>query len=120
MKKILHVEDNEQDQELLSLSFQRHANNLDIHIEVADSFSQAQQLIDHQYFDAVLIDWVLPDGNGADVAAYVRQKSKKIAIIFISGSVTEEQMAVAQQYDVRAFLTKNFNRDYIETLINLI
>lgn len=120
MKKILHVEDNQHDQELLSLSIQRHAKNITIQIEVAESFSKAKQLIDDQYFDAVLIDWVLPDGDGSDVAAYARQKSKQVAIIFISGAITDEQMTVAQQYNVRAFLTKNFNQDYVDTLINLI
>lgn len=54
-------------------------------VTVADSVSSAKQQITEQSFDVVLLDIMLPDGNGFEVLNDLKSKSNPAKIVFITG-----------------------------------
>ncbi len=66
--------------------------------------------------DIILLDIIMPGLSGMDVAAKLREKSKEVIIIFITG----EKQYVFEAFDVRAFhyLVKPFTNEKMIEVIN--
>ncbi|MFK7893879.1 MAG: response regulator [Granulosicoccus sp.] len=69
------------------------------------------------WYEAVLIDWNLPDGEGFGVARHVRSIHRTLPIVFLSSVFTEDQAAQARQYQPKACLLKSIGQEYVDTLL---
>jgi len=76
-KHILLVEDERELRELLAIGLRRAGYTVDVAATAAD----AQQLIETTSYALVIADWLLPDGNGIDLADRALQHGAKTLII---------------------------------------
>jgi two-component system OmpR family response regulator len=66
----------------------------------AESASEARKLVMRDKPNAALLDYMLPDGNGAELGVLLRQRAPKIQIILMTGSVLPpEDEAVCEEHD---------------------
>ncbi len=117
---ILYVEDNEGDAELLNMCITRYNYSKEIVIEIAETVEEAKVLFSIDKHCAALIDWNLPDGDGIDVAHFIREISDNIPIFILSGSLTPEHLQQAEQCNPTACLEKNYNKDFTEYLYSFL
>lgn len=117
---VLYVEDCEITVELFRRSFKRYNTGADIELEVAATVSDAIEIFTTQRHIAALIDWNLPDGEGLEVAGHIRLSNKTLPIIFMSAAFTEQHLRVAQQYHPRVCLVKEYNKPFIDNIIQHI
>jgi two-component system, OmpR family, response regulator len=76
-KRVLLVEDERELRELLALGLRRAGYAVD----VAATASEARELIEPHSYTLVIADWLLPDGNGIDLADRALENHAKTLII---------------------------------------
>jgi DNA-binding NtrC family response regulator len=55
-------------------------------VSVADSVAEAKEWLEHNEFDHLLIDFMLPDGSGLHVYEHLQTKSRQPRVTFITGN----------------------------------
>jgi CheY-like chemotaxis protein len=104
---ILSVEDDPDTQEMLGVLMEQRGYGF----RAVDNCADALRSIREDDPDAVLLDNLLPDGNGIELCRQVRQFNKKIPIIFLSGSAFGDEQEEALESGANAFLTKPLTLD---------
>jgi DNA-binding NtrC family response regulator len=82
-------------------------------IQTSQSVADAVRAIERQHFDAYVIDLVLQDGSGLDIAKRIRSKWGATPIILISGYDLRDVALKADKLRISEFLDKPFSRDVI-------
>jgi DNA-binding response OmpR family regulator len=114
---LLYVEDNEGDVELLKMSIERHCPTHNIILEVAETVEEAKELFQFNKHRTALLDWNLPDGEGIEVAEFIRSSHDDFPIFFLSGVFTDTHLGVAEKYKPIACLEKDYNKGFIEQIL---
>src|SRR5258706_11952980 len=83
--RLLHVEDNPADVELIRQNLRR--GGIDVEVHVVESTRECEAVMDREKFDLVISDFNLPQGDGMEVLACVRRKNTTIPFILVSGSL---------------------------------
>jgi CheY-like chemotaxis protein len=66
----------------------------------AESASEARKIAATEKPNAALLDYMLPDGNGVELAMQLRQSSPKIQVIMMTGSMLpSEEEAICEEHD---------------------
>jgi DNA-binding NtrC family response regulator len=90
-------------------------------VHTSQSVADALRVVDQKHFDAYVIDCILADGNGLEVAERVRTKWGATPIILISGYDPCVVALNAEKLRISEFLEKPFSRDIMwETVKNAI
>lgn len=111
----LIVDDNEPLRHIIVRVIRKAAPHAHIH-EAAFVRDALRALNDNQ-FDALVVDYRLPDGHGAEVIRWVRARALSLPIIAISGlNVDGEMHAVGADY----VLNKPFHIDRLLTIVRAI
>lgn len=55
-------------------------------VSVADSVAEAKEWLEHNEFDHLLIDFMLPDGSGLHVYEHLQTKPSQPRVTFITGN----------------------------------
>jgi len=78
------------------------------------------KLLENNGFDIVIIDNLLPDGNGRDLAEFIKNMKKlnRIQIISISANSITEQKKMYEKLEIQAFLQKPLSKKQICSLTN--
>lgn len=76
--------------------------------EVTTAHSAAEAIADRSRPDIVLLDMMLPDGRGTDVAAAMRAAGSRADIVFVTGRTGHEERAAAYAAGADGYLTKPF------------
>ena len=85
--RILHLEDNEADSELVSLALDRAGVPFNLsRVEHRTEFLAA---LTRGTFDLILSDFSLPDYDGLSALATLRQLDAETPFIFVSGTIGE-------------------------------
>ena len=86
---------------------------------VARSGAEAIQLANERLPSLIILDIMLPDIDGGEVASLLKKdpKTSAIPIIFLSALVSESEEKTDAKSDVASFLSKPFSR---EKLLNEI
>lgn len=108
-KKILYVED---DNTLAFLT----ADNLELHYEVAH-FANGREAFDafkQQDFDLCILDVMLPEMDGFELAAAIRERNVEVPIIFLSAKTLKEDRIKGLKLGADDYLVKPYS---IEELI---
>ena len=79
---ILLVEDEPAHAELVQRAFDRHNNHFAL--SVAQTISEAKELIDKTPFSLILTDWRLPDGEGTELIGFQQEKFNIPVVIMTS------------------------------------
>lgn len=104
---ILVVEDEHAIQELISVNL----NFMGYKVLRAYNAEQAQQLIDAELPDLILLDWMLPTVSGLNVARTLRQneRTKHVPIIMLTAKSTEEDKVAGLESGADDYITKPFS-----------
>ena len=112
-KKILVIDDEPQIRELLKMFIETNSGVVDEAGSVEDALSKIRS----RSYDMVLLDIMLPDGNGLDVLKQVKQINPLLPVVMITGGsdikVAEECLANGAV----DYITKPFDFEYLRTSI---
>src|SRR5215467_11792904 len=110
-RRILHVEDDADNREMVSLMLSEHQ------VTSVETYAQGLVAAQQRDFDLYLIDNNLEDGLGVDLCREIRQFDKDTPIVFCSGFIDEAQQRTALNFGASAFLAKPFDRERLVGLI---
>ncbi len=82
-------------------------------IEEAKLFAQGEQSL-----DLALVDLNLPDGDGIDLMTHLKKMHPACEVIILTGHGTIESAVRATQHGAFHFITKPFNMDEINSLVD--
>lgn len=85
-------------------------------LEAADGTS-AEKLILEEQPDIVLLDWMLPGKQGADVCQEIRSKGYDQVVIMMTAKAQDIDKIEAYNVGVSDYVTKPFNMDVLAALI---
>lgn len=83
----------------------------------ADCIKSAEALSERETFDIAIIDLILPDGDGCDLATTLMQKHPNIQLIILSGSAQEFICPIHLQNSICGIIDK---ADAFESLRNCL
>ncbi|QSA97541.1 EAL domain-containing protein [Methylococcus sp. EFPC2] len=102
--RVLHVEDNPVDADLARRIIARRAP--DIELTNVSSYAAAKAALDQGY-DLALIDLTLPDGNGLELLAEIRERQIPIATVMLTGSGDQRAAVASLQAGADDYVTKS-------------
>lgn len=85
-------------------------------LEAADGLSAEKMILEEQP-DIVLLDWMLPGKQGADVCQEIRSKGYDNVVIMITAKEQDVDKIEAYNVGVSDYVTKPFNMDVLTALI---
>jgi PAS domain S-box-containing protein len=113
--KVLYVEDNLQDADLTRRELRRSAP--EIRFQIVDSLASGRERLDQFQssvargepapIDLVLMDLNLPDGNGLELLAEIRDRALPVAAVVLTGSGDEQTALLALRGGADDYLTKH-------------
>lgn len=117
-KSILIIDDDQQILELLKMFAE--ANGCSAVTE--SSAEKGLAMIRKKEFDMVLLDIMLPDGNGLDVLNNIKRISPKVPVIMITGGNDIEIAEECLKTGAADYITKPFDFEYLRTtmLVNVL
>lgn len=107
--KILYAEDDQTIAFLIQDSLEHHYD-----ISCFPDGKSAREAFDSQDFDICLLDIMMPEMNGFELAEYIRSRNSEIPIIFISAKALKEDRIRGLKIGADDYLVKPFS---IEELI---
>jgi len=77
--------------------------------DIAENISDGKYMIDIRNYDLILLDWMLPDGNGIDLIPEIKAKSHKTAVIVLSARDDKESEIAALKIGADDYVKKPFD-----------
>jgi DNA-binding NtrC family response regulator len=112
--EILFVDD---DKSILSL-VEEYLIAFDYKISVVDSGLKALELIKDKDFDVVFTDFKMPDINGIELLAMIKEYRPATEVIIVTGHGTMESAIQAMKYGSYDYIQKPFKLDVLRIIIN--
>lgn len=103
--KILIVEDEPSLRELIQRSLEKERYV----VEVAANFRTAMQKIEDYEYDCILLDIMLPDGNGLTLLKHVKQLHKRENVIILSAKDSIDDKVLGLELGADDYLPKPFH-----------
>lgn len=103
MTKIMLVEDDTN----LGLSLQKLLNNESYHVDLAKTLEDANRLLSQEH-KIIILDWMLPDGQGIDFLKGLRQKGNMIPVIMLTARIELIDKILGLETGANDYLTKPF------------
>lgn len=103
--KLLLIEDEKE----LALSIQKYLTGKDFVCEWVNNKKEAIEKISIYAYDCILLDLMLPDGNGFDILKELKHQNKAEGIIIISAKETLETRIEGFEIGADDYLTKPFH-----------
>ena len=103
--KILIIED----EAAISKSIKNYFKANDVHCEEANNFKEAMAKIDMYDYDCILLDLMLPDGDGFDLLRHLKKKNKTEGVIIISAKEALDSRLEGFNLGADDYLTKPFH-----------
>jgi len=112
--RILIIDDEESLHKACRRVLERHG----FFIEAAFTLHDGLQKVREQSFDLVLLDLMMPDGQGIDIIAPLREQDPDLACVVMTGSATVERAVEAMKAGAYNFLPKPFSADLLLLAVN--
>ncbi|MEL7500221.1 MAG: ATP-binding protein [Planctomycetota bacterium] len=77
----------------------------------------ALEAINRRHFDAVIVDWRLPDGNGGDLIPAIKERLPDSPVVVVTGLREFDTAVKALRRGAYDFLTKPINPDALRSLL---
>jgi DNA-binding NtrC family response regulator len=110
---ILHVEDDGDVAAIIGLLLDEIAD-----VTTASTISEAQTLLKEQSFDLVILDQILPDGNGIELLPLIEQQQPPLPIILFS--VRDLEPEIASRVAVTMVKSRTTNTELITAVSRLL
>ena len=119
MAQILIVENDHRLSELLATHFSRRKH----HCHTAPSLSRTYKLLDKRFYDLLLLDRAVDDGDTLEIASYLRDLQAPTKVLFLSESGTTQDRITGLEQGADEYLPKPFSLAElslrVERLLNL-
>lgn len=102
--KLLIIEDDIYTQVLMKKQLEKKH-----YVDIASTGKEALELVKMIAYDAVIIDYVLPDINGQKVCEYIRKEKIDTPLIFVTGQTIQEKKIHALYAGADDYITKPFD-----------
>lgn len=103
--KILIIEDEQE----IALSIKNYFKTNGVQCETANNCTSALNKIDNYSYDCILLDLMLPDGDGFDILRELKNQNKTEGVIIISAKETLDTRIEGFNLGADDFLTKPFH-----------
>lgn len=103
--KILIIEDENE----LADSISEYLSEENYLCEFASTYTQAFEKIESFHYDCILLDIMLPDGNGMSILEELKRKDKQEGVIIISAKNALDEKIKGLQIGADDYLTKPFH-----------
>lgn len=114
--KILLIED----EPVLLDEIGTYFNEQDCICELATTFSSAEQKLTDYLYDIVVLDITLPDGNGIDLIAKIKNKHLETGILILSAKDSLSDKLKGLNLGADDYLTKPFYLEELNARVNAI
>lgn len=112
MSKILLVEDNQ----TIILGLKYLFNEEGFEFKIAKNKSETIKILESEKFDIIVLDVMLPDGNGFEICKYI-QENKNIPVIFLTAKDEEKDVVYGLELGAEDYIIKPFrNRELISRI----
>jgi DNA-binding NarL/FixJ family response regulator len=81
---------------------------------------EAVQLVEQLHPDVVLMDLQMPDGDGLQATAQIRQRWHEVRVVILTASESDEQLYQAVQLGVAGYLLKNLDAAELFSLLESV
>ena len=102
--RILVVEDEMKTRASIAEGFQLEGWN----VLSASNGAEALDLLEHEPFDLVILDWLLPDRDGLDVLRDFRQRGRQTPVLILTARSTVPDRVAGLESGADDYLTKPF------------
>lgn len=102
---ILIIDDNE---ELLYV-LQQLLKDAHYHVDISKNLTHAEKCIHIKKYDLILLDWILPDGNGIDLLVKLRGEKLRTPILLFSSKKEVKDKVEALDQGADDYLEKPFS-----------
>jgi DNA-binding NtrC family response regulator len=100
--------------------FNRYLTKVGYEVREAATLLEAQEAVSAQRFDALLLDLLMPDGNGLDWVPILRESHPELPIIIITGAGDLPLAVEAMRRGADNFLTKPVDLAGLEVFLKKI
>jgi DNA-binding NtrC family response regulator len=97
--------------------FSKYLSKSEYSVKEAPSLADARKAIASKQFDAVILDLILPDGNGIDWIPELREAYPDIAVVVITGAGDIPVAVEAMRRGADNFMTKPVNMEDLEVFL---
>lgn len=108
---ILHIEDNVDMQHVVSAILENHAS-----VVTANNLLQAKQLLESNKYDLIILDLLLPDGNGIEILPLLSQYNVPV-LVFSDMQLNDDYAKFVSQALIKS---NSSNETLLNTIMNLI
>ena len=116
MKNILLVEDNEIIIKGLKYSLEQE----NFEVTPAKSVFEAKQLLNENKYNLIILDVMLPDGNGFELCKFIKEK-EKTPVIFLTAKDEEQDVVNGLELEAEDYIIKPFRtRELILRINNIL
>jgi DNA-binding response OmpR family regulator len=105
MNKILLVEDDEE----IAAAVKAWLQMRKFVIKAVSTGEEAIEQLKFGQFDAILLDWQLPDMEGTDICRQFRKDGGTIPVLMMSGNSTEHERETGLAAGANEYFVKPFN-----------
>ena len=116
MKNILMVEDDSTIAFAVKYAVEQEGFNLDI----AENLENARKIVNSKEYDLILLDVMLPDGNGYEFLKQLREHDEDTPVIFLTACDEEVNIVMGLDIGGDDYITKPFRVRELITRINAI
>ena len=116
MKNILMVEDDSTIAFAVKYAVEQEGFNLDI----AENLENARKIVNSKEYDLILLDVMLPDGNGYEFLKQLREHDEDTPVIFLNACDEEVNIVMGLDIGGDDYITKPFRVRELISRINAI
>ncbi len=81
--------------------------------DVVETLKDGEYYLDIRNYDLVLMDWMLPDGNGVDIIGDIKAKTPKTVVVVLSARDDNESEIEALKAGADDYIRKPFDFDVL-------
>lgn len=102
---LLVIDDNEE----LLYALQQLLKDASYHVDIAKTLSEGDHALAQKKYDLILLDWMLPDGNGTDFLSRLRRENLRTPVMLFSSKKEVEEKVEALDCGADDYLEKPFS-----------
>jgi two-component system OmpR family response regulator len=107
--RILIVED----EITLNRTLQEGLQDFGYQVDTAENYKDAEYFVEIRNYDLVLTDWMLPDGDGIDLAKVIKSKSARTSVVILSARDDKDSEIAALRAGADDYIKKPFDFDIL-------
>ncbi len=116
MIELYYVEDDRN----IALSVKEYLEQKDFRVTVCETLARAKLLIEVHIPSCVLLDWNMPDGQGADLCRWIRSRWKDLPVVFLTVRGDSPDIVTGFQSGADDYVVKPFELEVLYSRIRAI